>query len=86
VENVYQNIGIIEHHPLAQRIPIHSSRQSAIISFQSPFDFARYRFQLRLGISRTDDKEISKTRNSAQIEDNDALRFLIRRKLSTKPG
>ncbi len=57
-----------------------------MIGFEPPFDFARDRFQVRLGRARADHEKIGKGRNSLEIEDDDLLRFFIRREVSASLG
>jgi hypothetical protein len=57
-----------------------------VVHFQSFFDLARNRFQVRLGSARANDEEIGEAGDSLQIEDNNVLRLLVRREIGAGFG
>jgi hypothetical protein len=50
-----------------------------VLVAQAFFDFARDRFQVRFRRSRANHEVIGEARDALKIEDNDVLRFLVRR-------
>jgi hypothetical protein len=77
MKNVHNHPQVIEYDPLAGRKPIHRHGFDLVILSQARLDLARDRFQVGLGRSRADDKEIGEGRDSAQIQDNDLFRLFV---------
>lgn len=86
MKHMHDYLHVIEHDPLARRKSIHRDRAKTVIGFEPPFDFARDGFQVWLGRARADHEEIGKSRNTLEIEDDDLLRFFVRREVSASPG
>jgi hypothetical protein len=86
VKHVHDYLYVIEHDPLASRKSIHRDRAEAVIGFEPPFDLARDGFQVRLGRARADHEEIGKGRDALEIENDNLLRFFIRREVGASPG
>jgi hypothetical protein len=49
-----------------------------VIFFQARFNFIRDRFQLRLGVRRTDHEKVGEAGNSGKIENNDVFSLFVR--------
>jgi len=77
MEDMDDHLQIIEHDPLAGRKSVDRGRANTVMLFQLRLDLARNRFQMRLGSSRTNNKEIGEGGNPAQIHDNDLFCFLV---------
>jgi hypothetical protein len=60
---------------------VHSHGFDFVLFLQAAGDFARNRLQLRLRRGRTNDEEIGKGRDPAQIEDDDVFRLFVGGKL-----
>ena len=78
MENVDNHLSIIEHHPLAGGKSVNRYRAQRMVLTQPRFDFVRDGFELRLGRTRADHKEICEGRNAAQIQHNDVLGLFAR--------
>ena len=77
VEDMDDYLQIIEHDPLAGRKSVDRGRANTVILLQLRLDLACNRLQMRLGGSRTNDKEIGERGNPAQIHDNDLFCFFV---------
>jgi hypothetical protein len=86
MKDVHDDLHVIEHDPLARRESIHGDGAHAVIVFQPAFDFARDRFEVRLGGSRANDKKIGESRDALEIEDYNVLRLFIRREIGAGFG
>ena len=86
MEDMDDYMQIIEHDPLAGWKSIDCGRANTLILFQLGFDLTRNRFQMRLGRSRTNNKEIGERGNPAQIHDNDLFCFLVGSELGAEFG
>jgi hypothetical protein len=77
-EDVHDDLHVIEHNPLTCGETVHGDGANPVVIFQSIFNRARDRLQLRLRSSRADNEEIGEARDSLQIEDDDILCFFVR--------
>ena len=82
MKNVHNYLHVIEHDPLARRKPVDRDGAQTMIGFKTRLDFARDCFEMWLRGAGADHKKIGKSRNTLEIEDDDLLRFLIRRQVS----
>jgi len=57
-----------------------------VLGLQSVFDFARDRFQVRLGCARADYEKIGEGRDAPKIEDDNLLRLFVRREFGAGFG
>jgi len=74
---MHQNAGVIHDQPLARHGTFRCQRRD-VRQFPDPFpDSTINPFQVRFGSSRADHEKVGERRNTAQIEDNDVLGFLI---------
>lgn len=73
------HLHIIEHDPLAGGESVDRYRAGCVRGSDAFFDFARDRFQMRFGGSRADDEKVGETGDAFEIENDDVLRFLVRR-------
>jgi hypothetical protein len=77
MENVEHHVAVIGDNPLARREAIDRLWPDSMI-FPEPFlDFVDDRLQMRLRSARTDHEKLGETRDPAQIERDDPLRFFI---------
>ena len=81
MEDVHDHLEVIEHDPLARRKTVNRRGANFVFFPQPRFDFPGDCFEVRLGSSGTDDKEIGKRGNFPEVEDDDLFGFLVRREL-----
>ena len=86
MKDVHDDLHVIEHDPLAGRESIDRNRAQAMIVLEPPFDFARDRFQVRFRRAGANHEKIGEGGDSPEIEDNNLLRLLVRRKVSASLG
>jgi hypothetical protein len=86
VKDVHDHLHVIEHDPLTCGKAIHGNGAHCIIVLQPALDFARDRFQVRLGSSRANNEVIRKGRDALEIEDNNVLRLFVRREIGAGFG
>jgi hypothetical protein len=79
MKNVHDDLHIIEHDPLARWKSVDGDRAHTVIALETALDFARDRFQVRLGRGGANHEKIGEGRYAMEIENGDLLRFFIRR-------
>jgi hypothetical protein len=85
MEDVNDDLHVIEHDPLACGKAIHRYGAHPIV-LEPSLDFARDRFQVRLGSARANDEEIGEGGDSLEIEDDNVLRLFVRREIGAGLG
>lgn len=86
MKHVHNDLHVIEHDPLARRKSVNRHWAQIMIDLEPPLNFARDRFQVRLGRAGADYEKIGKGRNTLEVEDDNLLRFLVRREVSASLG
>jgi len=77
VEDMHHHIRVIDHDPLAHRVPVHGARRHLVILLQPDFDFGRDCLQMRLGCPAADHEKIREARDAAQIDGYNVFGFPI---------
>jgi len=78
MENVHNYLEVIQHDPLARGETVDRRCPDAMILPQLCLYFAGDRLQMWLRCSRADNEEIGESGDSAQVEDDNIFRLLIR--------
>ena len=78
MEDVDDHLQVIEHDPLTGRKSVDCYRTHRVVLFQSRFNLARNRFELRLGCRRANNEKIGEGRYPAQIQHDDLFRLFVR--------
>ena len=86
MKDVDDDLHLIEHNPLARRETVHRNGAHAVVILQPALDFARDRFQVRLGGARADHEKIGEGGDALEIEDNNVLCLLVRREIGAGFG
>jgi len=73
------DLQVIENDPLARRKSVHRNGANPVLVFQPAFNLARDRFQVRLGSAGSNHEVIREARDALKIEDDNVLRFFVRR-------
>jgi hypothetical protein len=71
---------------LARRETVDRHGADPVLLFQSFFDFARDRLQMRFGSARANYEVIGKAGDSLQIQDDNVLRLFVRREIGAGFG
>ncbi len=86
MKDVDDDFEVIEDDPLAGWKAVDRGGAPGVIFAQARFNFIGNRFELRLGTGRADHKEIGKTGDSGEIENNDVFGLLVRSELGAGSG
>jgi hypothetical protein len=83
---MHHYVRVIDHDPVAHRVPVHGGRRHVVIRFQPVLDLTGNRLEMRLRGSAANHKKIRECRNAPQIQGNEIFRLFIGRQRSAALG